>query len=64
MNTVIAVARFEAAEETGMFRFFRGALLHLRIRLLRGPGVGTTVETILFRIPGDCSILVQNLTCT
>ena len=51
MNTVIAVARFEAVEETGMFRFFRGALLHLRIRLLRGPGVGTTAETILFRIP-------------
>ena len=38
MNTVIAVARFEAAEETGMFRFFRGALLLLRIRLLRCPG--------------------------
>ena len=38
MNTVIAVARFEAAEETGMFRFFRGALLLQRIRLLRCPG--------------------------
>ena len=64
MNTVIAVARFEAAEETGMFRFFRGALLLLRIRLLQCPGIETLAETILFRSPGDCSILVQNLTCT
>ena len=51
MNTVIAVARFEAAEETGMFRFFRGALLLLRIRLLRCPGIETLAETIAFRIP-------------
>ena len=34
------------------------------IRLLREPGIETLDKTILFRAPGDCAILVQNLGCT
>ena len=64
MNTVIAVARFEAAEETVRCLAFLEAN---RLRFFVFIAVSrfeAAVETVSFCIPGDCAILVQNLVCT
>ena len=41
------------------FRFFRGALTHLPIRISLVARFGTMAETVAFRSPGESSILVQ-----